>query len=159
MMMIRHFASGVAARLTSQEGTPPDAPRAKARHQRAMRFGINNAQHHSRARRSADRAVRHDGYVRIDNAFPADVAAECRRILWADTGCDPDDPATWTRPVIRLGNYTQPPFVAAANTPLLHAAFDQLVGPGKWYPLGSLGTFPIRPPRRMTLAMPAGTSM
>jgi len=86
------------------------------------------------------------GYVRIDNAFPAGLAAECCRILWADTGCDPDDPATWTRPVIRLGNYAQPPFVAAANTPLLHAAFDQLVGAGRWVPQGGLGTFPIRFP-------------
>jgi hypothetical protein len=87
-----------------------------------------------------------DGFVRIDAAFPADIAAECRRILWADTGCDPNDPSTWTRPVIRLGNYAQPPFVAAANTPPLHSAFDQLVGAGRWTPQGSLGTFPIRFP-------------
>jgi hypothetical protein len=87
-----------------------------------------------------------DGFVRIDTAFPADIAAECRRILWADTGCDPDDPSTWTRPVIRLGNYAQPPFVETANTPVLHSAFDQLVGAGRWTPQGSLGTFPIRFP-------------
>lgn len=86
------------------------------------------------------------GYVRIDNAFPAELAAECASILWADTGVDPENPATWTRPVIRLGNYSQPPFVAAANTPRLHAAFDQLAGSGRWLPPGSLGTFPIRFP-------------
>ncbi len=87
-----------------------------------------------------------DGFVRLDEAFPRALADECRAILWADTGLDPDDPATWTRPVIRLGTYAQPPFVAAANTPLLHAAFDQLVGPGRWAPPGALGTFPIRFP-------------
>lgn len=87
-----------------------------------------------------------DGFVRIDHAFPEDLAAQCRTILWADTGCDPDDPATWTKPVIRLGNYAQPPFVAAANTPVLHAAFDQLVGAGRWLPQGNLGTFPVRFP-------------
>ncbi len=87
-----------------------------------------------------------DGFVRIDDAFPADIAAECRSILWADTGVDPDTPATWTKPVIRLGNYAQPPFVAAANTPVLHSAFDQLAGAGRWVPPGSLGTFPIRFP-------------
>ena len=87
-----------------------------------------------------------DGFVRIDHAFSADLAAECRAILWADTGCDPNDPTTWTKPVIRLGNYSQPPFVAAANTPLLRAAFDQLVGPGRWLPQGNLGTFPVRFP-------------
>lgn len=87
-----------------------------------------------------------DGFVRIDDAFPAGLAGECRRILWADTGCDPDDPATWTKPVIRLGEYAQPPFAAAASTPVLHAAFDQLVGAGRWSPRGGLGTFPIRFP-------------
>lgn len=87
-----------------------------------------------------------DGFVRIDNAFSADLAAQGRAILWANTGCDPNDPTTWTKPVIRLGNYSQPPFVAAANTPLLRAAFDQLVGPGRWLPQGNLGTFPVRFP-------------
>ncbi|MBL8596011.1 MAG: phytanoyl-CoA dioxygenase family protein [Devosia sp.] len=87
-----------------------------------------------------------DGFVRIDNAFSADLAAEARTILWADTGCDPHDPKTWTKPVIRLGNYSQPPFVKAANTPVLRAAFDQLVGPGRWLPQGGLGTFPVRFP-------------
>ena len=87
-----------------------------------------------------------DGFVRIDNAFPASLAAEGRNILWADTGVDPDDPATWTKPVIRLGHYGQPPFRDAANTPTLHAAFDQLVGTGRWVPQNVLGTFPVRFP-------------
>lgn len=87
-----------------------------------------------------------DGFVRVDDAFPAALAREGRAILWRDTGCDPDDPATWTRPVIRLGGYAQPPFARAANTPILHAACDQLVGAGRWVKLGGLGTFPIRFP-------------
>lgn len=87
-----------------------------------------------------------DGYVKIDNAFPTSVAEAGRNILWKDTGCDPDDPSTWTHPVIRLGNYAQEPFQQAANAPLLHAAFDQLVGQGNWLPRNSLGTFPVRFP-------------
>lgn len=86
------------------------------------------------------------GFVRIDAAFPRALAEEARRILWRDTGCSSDDPSTWTRPVIRLGGYAQPPFVAAANTPRLRRAFDQLVGDGRWVPPGGLGTFPIRFP-------------
>jgi hypothetical protein len=69
-----------------------------------------------------------DGFLKIDDAFPRELADEARAILWRDTGCDPDDPTTWTRPVIRLGTYTQEPFVKAANTPVLNTAFDQLVG-------------------------------
>jgi hypothetical protein len=44
-----------------------------------------------------------DGFVRIDRAFSRDTAETARRMLWRDTGCDPDDPHTWTKPVVRLG--------------------------------------------------------
>jgi hypothetical protein len=87
-----------------------------------------------------------DGFVRIDDAFPRQLADACRAILWRDLPCDPDRPATWTRPVIRLGWYDEKPFKEAANTPVLHAAFDQLVGRGRWRPRPNLGTFPVRFP-------------
>lgn len=87
-----------------------------------------------------------EGVVRIDAAFARDLADEGRAILWRDTGLDPLDPKTWTKPVIRLGLYGQRPFVEAASTPVLRAAFDQLVGRGRWLPPGALGTFPIRFP-------------
>jgi hypothetical protein len=86
------------------------------------------------------------GYVRLDHAFPPALAEEARAILWRDLGCDPDDPATWTKPVVRLGMYTEAPFIAAANTPRLHGAFDQLVGAGRWLPCRAMGTFPVRFP-------------
>lgn len=86
------------------------------------------------------------GFIRLDHAFPAEIAAQARDILWNDLGIDRDNPATWTKPVIRLGMYQQEPFTASANTPVLHAAFDQLVGAGKWLPCRSMGTFPVRFP-------------
>jgi hypothetical protein len=96
-------------------------------------------------RAEVDRFIE-DGFIRLEQAFPGDVADACRDILWRDTGCDPDDRRTWTQPVIRLGDYAQEPFRHAANTPRLRAAFDQLVGPGRWIPRTSLGTFPVRFP-------------
>lgn len=87
-----------------------------------------------------------DGFVRLDHAFPRELAAAGRTILWRDTGCDPHDPTTWTKPVIRLNDYAHEPFRLAVNTPRLHEAFDQLVGSGRWLPRGGLGTFPIRFP-------------
>ena len=87
-----------------------------------------------------------DGFVRIDGAFAREQADAARAILWQATGCDPDDPLTWTQPVIRLGMFTQPPLTEAANTPRLHAAFDQLVGRGRWRRPGAMGTFPVRFP-------------
>ena len=87
-----------------------------------------------------------DGFVRLDQAFPRERADAARAILWKTTGCSPDDPATWTHPVIRLGMFTQAPFIEAANTPRLHAAFDQLVGQGRWRRPAAMGTFPVRFP-------------
>lgn len=87
-----------------------------------------------------------DGFIRLDRAFPRELADEGRELLWRDTGCDPHDPATWTRPVVRLGGYSQEPFRRAVNMPLLHATFDRLVGVGRWLPRQSLGGFPIRFP-------------
>ncbi len=86
------------------------------------------------------------GFVRVDDAFPRELADAARAMLWKATGCSPDDPATWTQPVIRLGMFTQAPFVESANTPRLHAAFDQLVGQGRWLRPGAMGTFPVRFP-------------
>jgi len=88
----------------------------------------------------------YEGFLKIQEAFPRELAAESRSILWRDTGCDEADPRTWTKPVIRLGMYAQKPFATAANTPVLHQAFDQLVGPGRWRARSDLGTFPIRFP-------------
>ena len=87
-----------------------------------------------------------DGYVKVERAFARELADQGRDVLWRDSGCDPDDPKTWTKPVIRLGQYGQQPFAMAANTPILHQAFDQLVGKDRWQPRMSLGTFPVRFP-------------
>ncbi|MFF0493201.1 phytanoyl-CoA dioxygenase family protein [Nocardia sp. NPDC004068] len=87
-----------------------------------------------------------DGFVRIEQAFPRATADAGRAILWRATGRDPDDPRTWTEPVIRLGEHGEEPFRAAATAPALVEAFDQLVGAGRWLPRISLGTFPIRFP-------------
>jgi hypothetical protein len=86
------------------------------------------------------------GLVRIDEAFPAALAEQARAILWRDLGLDPDDPSSWTKPVARLGMYSQRPFLEAAATPRLRAAYDQLAGPGRWLPVGAMGTFPVRFP-------------
>ena len=87
-----------------------------------------------------------DGFVRVDDAFSSEIAAQCRDELWADIGLSPDRPEDWRQPVIRVMGKSTPPFIAAANTPRLHAAYDQLVGERRWLaPLG-LGTFPIRFP-------------
>lgn len=88
----------------------------------------------------------YQGFVRIEDAFSSQIAGAARDILWNDLPCDRSDPATWTQPVIRLGMYSQEPFVQSVNTAKLHAAFNQLVGANNWIPCRSVGTFPVRFP-------------
>ena len=88
----------------------------------------------------------HEGFVKLEAAFRPETAAEARSILWQATGCDPEDRKTWTRPVVRLGDFAQEPFRQAVNTARLHAAFDELVGVGRWMPRESLGGFAVRFP-------------
>jgi hypothetical protein len=87
-----------------------------------------------------------DGFVKIEAAFARETADAGRAILWAETGCDSDDPATWKKAVVRLGDHGQRPFSEVVNTPILHDAFNSLVGKERWLPRRSLGTFPIRFP-------------
>ena len=94
-----------------------------------------------------ERFVREAAF-RLKGAFPREVADECRQLLWAATGCEEDDPTTWTKPVIRIEGRGDAPFVAAINTERLHVAFDQLAGRDRWVPRNGIGTFPIRFPVR-----------
>jgi hypothetical protein len=87
-----------------------------------------------------------DGFVKIENAFSADLAKQGRDELWADIGLLPDEPEKWVQPVIRVGFKSSPSFMEAANTPQLCKAYDQLVGEGRWLAPKGLGTFPIRFP-------------
>ncbi|MFF2848929.1 phytanoyl-CoA dioxygenase family protein [Streptomyces sp. NPDC058001] len=87
-----------------------------------------------------------DGFVKIEGAVAPRVAEHCARLLWRETGCDPDDPSTWEKPVHWVSDMAMGPFAAAPNSPVLHEAFDLLVGPRRWVPRYSLGSFPLRFP-------------
>ncbi|WP_373305109.1 hypothetical protein [Streptomyces lucensis] len=95
-----------------------------------------------------------DGFVKLEGAVAPRVAASCARLLWQETGCDPDDPETWTQPVHWVGGMAQGPFAAAPNSPALHRAYDLLVGAGRWEPRYSPGTFPLRFPHEEEPAAP-----
>jgi hypothetical protein len=86
------------------------------------------------------------GYLKLENAFDGDLARQGRDQLWSAMGLSPDAPESWKQPIVRLGFMTAKPFVDAANTPLLHAAYDALVGQGRWLKPQGLGTFPVRFP-------------
>ncbi len=91
-----------------------------------------------------------DGFVAVRGAVAPELVARGRAVLWdavtAACGAVPDDPSTWSTPVVRLDGFGGEPFRSAAQAPVLHEAFDQLVGPGRWTPRGGLGTWPVRFP-------------
>ncbi|MDR2275388.1 MAG: phytanoyl-CoA dioxygenase [Sphingobacterium sp.] len=87
-----------------------------------------------------------NGFVCVENAFSKEIADAALDILWNDLPCDRSNPSTWTEPVIRLGMYTQLPFVESLNCKNMHLIFDQLVGEHKWIPCRNVGTFPVRFP-------------
>jgi hypothetical protein len=87
-----------------------------------------------------------DGYVKFEGAFPRDLADECRDLVWERLRADPHDRSSWTEAVEFVDDCAEPPFRAAANTPVLRAANDRLVGVGRWLPRQSLGAFVVRFP-------------
>jgi hypothetical protein len=93
-----------------------------------------------------------EGFVRIDGAFSREIADKGRAALWHAVCCEPDDPAGWTRPVVRVGTMNDEhgtqrlSFRRAANTPVLYDAFNKLVGRGRWQPRPNVGTFVVRFP-------------
>jgi hypothetical protein len=98
-----------------------------------------------------------DGYIKLDGAFDGALASKGRDQLWNAMGLSPDAPEAWTQPVVRLRFMTGAPFVDAANTPLLHAAYDALVGEGRWPKV--LELFPCASRRQTIQETRVGMSM
>jgi hypothetical protein len=91
-----------------------------------------------------------DGFTVVRGAFDADTAAGCRDGIWdalAGHGVRRDDRGTWRRPSIRVDTPDGAPFRAAAGSPALHPAYDELIGAGRWTPRPDVGgTVPAQPP-------------
>jgi hypothetical protein len=76
-----------------------------------------------------------DGYVAVRGAVDAATAAACREMIWAvlrERGVREDDPVTWP-PLVHIDSLGGR-FDAAATSPALTAAYDELIGLGRWAP-------------------------
>jgi hypothetical protein len=83
-----------------------------------------------------------DGYVAIRGAVDAGTVAACRELIWdamERRGVRRDDPGTWPPLVEGMDDLSGGPFVAAYMAPALTAAYDELIGPGRWEPWADMG--------------------
>ncbi|OAN30205.1 hypothetical protein [Mycolicibacterium iranicum] len=88
-----------------------------------------------------------DGFVKIPGAAPRGVADAARALLWKRMEASPDDPATWTQPVVWTADMTgEGPLGEIACSTMLFEALDKICGDGGWVPRGSLGNIPVRFP-------------
>ena len=77
-----------------------------------------------------------DGYVPIRGAVDAETVTACRELIWesmAGRGVRREDPATWP-PLAEIDDLGAGPFVAAGMSPALTAAYNELIGRGRWNP-------------------------
>jgi hypothetical protein len=87
-------------------------------------------------------AFARDGYVAVRGAVDAGTVAGCRELIWAAMqrrGVRRDEPASWPPLVEGISDLAGGPFVAAYMAPALTAAYDELIGPGRWEPSADIG--------------------
>jgi hypothetical protein len=88
-----------------------------------------------------------DGFIPLRGAVPREVGDQAQAMVWRWIGLDPDDPATWTKPVVWATDHEgQGPFRQIITSPVLSRALDEIAGPGGWVPRYTLGNMPIRFP-------------
>ena len=95
-------------------------------------------------------AFARDGCVAVRGAFGERTARACREMIWdvlAGRGISPEDRATWAPPLVRINCPEGEPFAAAGTSPRLRAAYDELLGAGRWARRAGVGgTVPVRFP-------------
>jgi hypothetical protein len=91
-----------------------------------------------------------DGYAVVRGAFDSATAAACRQGIWdalAEHGVRAGDPGTWHPPRIGISTPDGEPFRVAAGSAVLRAAYDELIGAGRWSPRPDVGgVVPVRFP-------------
>ncbi len=76
-----------------------------------------------------------DGYVAVRGAVDAGTVAACRELTWAAMerrGVRRDEHGSWPPLMQGMDDLAGEPFTAAYTAPALTAAYDELIGPGRW---------------------------
>jgi hypothetical protein len=94
--------------------------------------GVRGRDHDGRV--DLDAFVR-DGYAAVRGAVDAGTVAACRDLIWAALerrGVRRDNPGGWPPLVQGMDDLAGEPLLAAYLAPRLTAAYDELIGPGRW---------------------------
>jgi hypothetical protein len=94
--------------------------------------GPHGGGHHDRV--DVDAFAR-DGYVAVRGAVGADTVAACQELIWTAMErrrIRRDDPGSWPPLVEGMDDLAGEPLLAAYTAPPLTAAYDELIGPGRW---------------------------
>ncbi|GAS87100.1 mitomycin antibiotics/polyketide fumonisin biosynthesis protein [Mycolicibacterium brisbanense] len=90
-----------------------------------------------------------DGFVKVEQAAPRQIADQARNLLWRQMGLSPALPQSWTQPVVWTADLTGAgPFGELVASARLAAALDAVCGAGGWQPRHALGNIPVRFPVR-----------
>ncbi|MGV0678888.1 MULTISPECIES: mitomycin antibiotics/polyketide fumonisin biosynthesis protein [Mycolicibacterium] len=88
-----------------------------------------------------------DGFVKVEQAAPTEIADAARDLLWTQIGLSPDEPESWPGPVVWTADLTgSGPFRHLVGNAALTDALDAICGAGGWLPRGALGNIPVRFP-------------
>ncbi|GAA3565823.1 phytanoyl-CoA dioxygenase family protein [Nonomuraea rosea] len=89
-----------------------------------------------------------DGFAKVEAVVPREVGDAARELLWRRIAPSPQDPSSWTQPVVWTADLTgEGPFGQIMAGDRLREALDLVAGPGGWVPRNSLGNIPVRFPR------------
>ncbi|MCX5659172.1 MAG: hypothetical protein NTW19_05545 [Planctomycetota bacterium] len=88
-----------------------------------------------------------EGVVMLRDAFPREAADTVRNLVWsrlkAVKNVDRDDRSTWREGFVHLPETIVSPETEACYTPRVLAAFDDLLGEGRWNRPSGLGWWPV----------------
>jgi hypothetical protein len=84
-----------------------------------------------------------DGYIVVCEVFSRELVERIVPLVWAELDIAPDDPSTWTDPVIMLRKVLEEQPIPQIHTQRYVEAIDDLCGPGRWHAHNGAGVWPI----------------
>jgi hypothetical protein len=83
------------------------------------------------------------GYLVVREVFQREVAERIVPMVWAELDINPNDPSTWTEPIVTLRKVLEREPISQIFTSRYLGAVDDLCGSGRWRAPKGVGYWPI----------------